>query len=312
MALMVRLKTMHFAMFAYHEFKSGDTELAWHHLGLTLASRYKMTVLPPYNAAREDQNIAVIKSILVHGFWPTRSGVGSTSEKNIVIVGFPRSGSTLLERILDAHPQIVGTGEDSVFNGMLGEVRDGIIQASATGSLVSVVQAFANRIDSITRERWAELERNSNGEESSSIEPRYFVDKMLSNYKNIGFIHMLYPDALILHIAREPMDTVFSSFKHEFPPGKLDYTSDMESLAHMYRNYREIMDHWDEHLAGQVTHIRYEDIVHDKRLEWQKVLNFHKKKHAVNTHPTNQVQKGIQYIKIVCRLGSDMQVIYSL
>ena len=114
---------------------------------------------------------------------------------------------------------------------------------------------------------------------------------MLSNYMTIGFVHMLYPDALILHIAREPMDTVFSSFKHEFPPGKLDYTSDMESLAHMYRNYREIMDHWDEHLAGQVTHIRYEDIVHDKRLEWQKVLNFHKKKHAVNTHSPNQVRK---------------------
>ena len=195
---------------------------------------------------------------------------------------------------------------------MVGEVRDGIIQASATDSLHIVVQPFANRIDKITRERWAELERNSNGEESSSIEPRYFVDKMLSNYMTIGFVHMLYPDALILHIAREPMDTVFSSFKHEFPPGKLDYTSDMESLAHMYRNYREIMDHWDEHLAGQVTHIRYEDIVHDKRLEWQKVLNFHKKKHAVNTHSTNQVRKGIQYIKIVCRLGSDMQVIYSL
>ena len=301
MALMVRLKTMHFAMFAYHESKSGDNELAWHHL--TLASRYKMAVLPPYNAAREDQNIAVIKSIFVHGFWP--SGVGSTSRKPIFIVGFPRSGSTLLERILDAHPQIVGTGEDSVFNGMLGEVRDGIIQASATGSLVSVVQAFANRIDSITRERWAELERNSNGEESSSIEPRYFVDKMLSNYKNIGFIHMLYPDALILHIAREPMDTVFSSFKHEFPPGKLDYTSDMESLAHMYRNYREIMDHWDEHLPGRVTHIRYEDIVHDKTgmsksiiaatgLDWDDdILNFHKKKQAVNTHSTTQVRKGI-------------------
>ncbi len=169
MALMVRLKTMHFAMFAYHESKSGDNELAWHHL--TLASRYKMAVLPPYNAAREDQNIAVIKSIFVHGFWP--SGVGSTSRRPIFIVGLPRSGSKLLERILDAHPQIVGTGEDSVFNGMVGEeVQDGIIQASATDSLHIVVQPFAKRIDKITRERWAELERNSNGEESSSIEPR--------------------------------------------------------------------------------------------------------------------------------------------
>ncbi len=300
MVLTVRLKTMYFAMSAYHEYKTGDTDLAWHYL--TLASKYKMAVLPPYDEVREDKNIAVIKSIFVDGFWP--QGVGSTSRKPIFIVGFPRSGSTLLERILDAHPQIVGTGEDSVFNGMLSEVRDGIIQASSNGSLSVVVQTFANRIDKITKERWIELERNSN-EEGSSVEPAHYVDKMLSNYLNIGFIHMLYPNALIFHISREPMDTVYSSFKHEFPPGKLDYTSDFHSLAHMYRKYREIMDHWDRHLPGRVIHIRYEDIVRDKTdmaksiiaatgLDWDDdILNFHKKKQAVNTHSTTQVRRGI-------------------
>ncbi len=301
-ALLVRLKTMHFAMFAYHEFKSGDNELAWHHL--TMASEYKMTLLPPYNAHAEAQNIGIIKNIFVKGFWP--AGVGSTSRKPIFIVGFPRSGSTLLESILNAHPQIVGTGEDSVFNGMLGEIRDGIIQASVNGSLRSVVDSFVKTVDGVTRDRWVKLERNSNSEEEKiSVEPEYFVDKMLSNYMNIGFIHMLYPDALIFHIAREPMDTVYSAYKHEFPPGKLDYTSNFESLAHMYRGYREIMDHWDEHLPGRITHIRYEDIVENKNemtkkiiaatgLKWDNdVLNFHKKNHAVNTHSTLQVRKDV-------------------
>lgn len=116
---------------------------------------------------------------------------------------------------------------------------------------------------------------------------------------------MLFPKALILHVIREPMDTVFSAFKHEFPPGTLDYTSDFTSLAELYHSYRDLMDHWDKELPGRVTHVRYEDLVHDMPgmakaiiratgLEWHDdILDFHKKKHAVNTLSTTQVRKGI-------------------
>jgi hypothetical protein len=116
---------------------------------------------------------------------------------------------------------------------------------------------------------------------------------------------MLYPHALILHVVREPMDTLFSAYKHEFPSGTLDYTCDFESLAELYRAYREIMEHWDKVLPGRVTHIRYEDMVIDMpgvakkiieaaELPWNEtVLDFHKKKHAVNTLSTTQVRKGL-------------------
>ena len=116
---------------------------------------------------------------------------------------------------------------------------------------------------------------------------------------------MLYPNALILHVVREPMDTLFSAYKHEFPSGTLDYTCKFESLAELYRAYREIMDHWDAVLPGRVTHIRYEDMVNDMPgvakkiieatgLPWDEtVLDFHKKKHAVNTLSTTQVRKGV-------------------
>lgn len=62
---------------------------------------------------------------------------------------------------------------------------------------------------------------------------------------------MLFPKALILHVIREPMDTIFSAYKHEFPPGTLDYTSDFESLAELYHSYRDLMDHWDKELPGR-------------------------------------------------------------
>lgn len=128
---------------------------------------------------------------------------------------------------------------------------------------------------------------------------------MLTNYHNVGFIHMLYPNALILHVVREPMDTLFSAYKHEFPPGTLDYTSDFSALAELYEAYRDVMDHWDTALPGRVTHIKYEDMVNDMPgvaraiidatgLPWdESVLDFHKKKHAVNTLSSTQVRKGV-------------------
>ena len=116
---------------------------------------------------------------------------------------------------------------------------------------------------------------------------------------------MLFPNALILHVAREPMDTIFSAYKHEFPSGTLDYTSQFDSLAELYHAYRDLIEHWDRVLPGRVTHIRYEDMVHDMPnvarkiieatgMDWDdSVLDFHKKKQAVNTLSTTQVRKGI-------------------
>lgn len=249
--------------------------------------------------------------------------MGSQSRTPIFIIGFPRSGSTLLERVLDSHPLIVGTGEDSVFNGMLGQIRNAIVDASMSGSaqvLQEVVKEQANKVLTATRERWEEIDRNTANEHDhiqphcdanqdkercKNVYPKRFADKMLHNYMNVGFIHLLFPNSLILHTSRNPMDTLFSAFKYDFPPGSLDHTSDFKSLSHMYRGYRDIIDHWDRVLPGRVTHVRYEDMVDHMpgiakavigatRLPWDPdVLNFHKKKHAVNTHSTTQVRKPV-------------------
>ena len=118
------------------------------------------------------------------------------------------------------------------------------------------MQTQADFVVNGMRERWATTSKFSSPDESQM--PQRFVDKMLTNYMNVGFIHMVFPNALILHISRNPMDTIFSAYKHDFPTGPLDYLSEFESLARIYDGYRQMMDHWDTVLPGRVTHIRYD------------------------------------------------------
>lgn len=264
-----------------------------------------MSALPDWSAGFESQKISATKQIFQRGFWP--KDVGSESKLPVFIIGFVRSGSTLLERVLDAHPQIVGTGENSVFNGQLDHIRNRIVETSMLGDtneLKKVIKLLADDVVDEMRNRQKMVAAGEN-RAADGEEPLRYVDKMLTNYYNVGFIHMLFPNALILHVAREPMDTIFSAYKHEFPSGTLDYTSDFPSLAELYHGYRDLMDHWDRELPGRVTHIRYEDMVNDMPgvarkiieatgLDWDDgVLDFHKKKQAVNTLSTTQVRKGV-------------------
>jgi len=259
-----------------------------------------MSTIEPFNYDFERQKVETTQQIFHKGFFP--EGVGSSSSVPIFIIGFVRSGSTLLERLLDSHPQIVGTGENSVFNGQLDHIRNKIVETSIMDSsnLSTVIEKLADGVVTEMVQRWRMV---SNVDKDYT--PEKMVDKMLTNYYNVGFIHMLFPNALILHVAREPMDTLLSAYKHEFPPGSLDYTSSYDSLAELYHSYRNLMDHWDKELPGRVTHVRYEDMVNDMpgvarkiidaaSLEWdESVLDFHKKKHAVNTLSTTQVRKGV-------------------
>ncbi|KAL3805641.1 hypothetical protein HJC23_005885 [Cyclotella cryptica] len=309
------LKRMHHAMFQYHDVKTKDAPEAWAHLHK--GNEYKMSTVAPFNHEFEKQRVQAVKHVFVKNFFP--EGIGSQTRTPIFIIGFVRSGSTLLERILDAHPLIVGTGEDSVFNGRLDYIRNEIVAASQEGALSilhNTVKKLADDVVADMIERWEIIDANSRSVDPDQDEdtetkkeegekPIRFADKMLTNYMNVGFIHLLFPNALILHVAREPMDTIFSAYKHDFPPGGLDYTSEFKGLAQLYHSYRDVMEHWDTVLPGRVTHIRYEDMVTDlpnvapKIIEaagvpWDPtVLDFHKKKHAVNTLSTTQVRKGV-------------------
>ena len=299
-ALSNPLRRFHHAMFVYHERKTKDYNAAWDHL--TKAHHFKHNTLPSFPYGSERAKLDQIKTVFQEGFWP--SGLGSPTRAPIFVIGFARSGSTLLERILDAHPQIFGMSENSVFNGSLESVRQRIVEASVTGEtslLPKLTEEMADNVVADMHERWRAVDSSS----SHQGPPARFVDKMLTNYMNIGLIQMLYPNALILHVIREPMDTIFSCFKHDFPADRLAYTGNSEALAELYNTYRDTMIHWDDVLPGRVTHVRYEDLVYDTPglaraiiestgLPWdESVLDFHNKKQYVNTYSTTQVRKKV-------------------
>jgi tetratricopeptide (TPR) repeat protein len=170
------LARLYHVLFIYHDAKTNDTDAAWS--SLTNAYRFKMKSLPPWNNGFETQKVQFTKQIFHAGFWPD---VGSSSDTPIFIIGFVRSGSTLLERILDAHPDIVGTGENSVFNGQLDEIRNKIVQTSMSGDtneLKDEVERLAEGVVTEMEKRWDMVADRAAGHHK----PRKYVDKMLTNY----------------------------------------------------------------------------------------------------------------------------------
>ena len=306
----VPLRRLHYALFNYYDLKTKDVDTAYQHLSLAAEYAVKSSdVKNDYHYLEaQQQQINNIKAIFNQAFFESNFRLGHSSNLPIFIVGFYRSGSTLTERVLDAHPDIIGLGEDSVLNNKLENIRNEIVRVSTTGGdLAAVIESLADDVIDEIKKRWTIIRKGKTEslQDDKSRTPKRYVDKMLGNYRNIGFIHLLFPNALILHVIREPMDTVFSSFKHDFSSAALDHTNDFRALAQAYRGYRELMEHWDYVLPGRIKHIKYEDMVNDMpgvaksiiratQLPWHNsVLDFHKKKQAVNTLSTTQVRKGV-------------------
>lgn len=217
----------------------------------------------------ESQRTSLILQIFKRGFWP--SGVGSTSKLPVFIVGMMRSGSTLLETILDAHPNVFGLGEDSIFNSQLPEVKEHVVQA-ASGSSEQVREVVARDAKLITTKMIALAKEMD--EDSSKGKILRIVDKMLFNYRNIGFIHLLFPQAVILHTVRDPMDTLLSCFTQKFDDKGLEWAFQPDTLVDMYLDYLVLMNHFRNELPGRVLDINYEEVVrHPDRIIKNLIVN---------------------------------------
>jgi tetratricopeptide (TPR) repeat protein len=221
-------------------------------------SRYRPEII--------ERNTRLQEAVCTREFFRARENVGAASDAPILIVGLPRSGSTLLEQILASHSRVEGTQELADIPRMVLELqgREADLNDPRYPAVLADLKApdFARLGEKYLAD--TRIYRTD--------KPR-FIDKMPNNFRHIGLIHLILPNARIIDARREPMACCFSNFKQLFANGQ-EFTYSIEDIARYYRTYLELMAHWDTALPGKVLRVIYEEVVDDLEGNVRRILDF--------------------------------------
>jgi tetratricopeptide (TPR) repeat protein len=251
-----------------------------------------------YDADAASAQVAAAKALYTPAFFAARAGVGYDEVAPIFILGMPRSGSTLIEQILASHSNVEATSELSIVTRMAVALGGGPGDAGKAGYLKSVA--------TLEPEAFAALGRTyvDRTRIYRQTERPVFTDKQPVNWEFIGFIRLMLPRAKIVDARRHPVASCFSAFKHFFPYG-LHFTYDLKELARYYRDYMDLMEHFDAVLPGYVHRVMYEDMVADTEGAVRRLLDycelpfeasclrFWETQRAVSTASSQQVRQPI-------------------
>jgi tetratricopeptide (TPR) repeat protein len=199
-------------------------------------------------------------------FFAARTSFGVPDPDAIFILGLPRSGSTLIEQILASHSQVEGTQELSDVQGIVLEMKQhqsDLDDPRYPGVLAKLAPEEFRGMG----ERYMTDTRAYRGDEP------FFIDKMPNNFRHIGLIHLMMPNAKIIDVRRAPMACCFSNLKQLFARGQ-EFTYSIEDIARYYRTYLDLMRHWDAVLPGRVLRVCYEDVVEDLDGNVRRILDF--------------------------------------
>ena len=218
----------------------------------------------PFDAAAFEDKCRRVAATFSAEFLNARSGSGLADAAPIFIVGLPRSGSTLVEQVLASHSQVEGTME-------LPHILRYVRELDNRGG---VTDAYPESAGELSPQQLSALGRRFLDETRIYRSGRArFIDKMPNNFSHIGLIHLMLPQATIIDVRRNPMDACFSAFKQHFAQGQ-SFSYDLEDLGRYYRNYVDLMDHWDAVLPGKVFHLAYENLVRDTEAQVRQLLGF--------------------------------------
>jgi len=252
-------------------------------------SRYRPEILET-NTRRQQE-------VCTRAFFAQRQGCGAGDRDPIFILGLPRAGSTLIEQILASHSRVEGTQELADIPRMVTELQGrepdldnprypGVLAQLAPADLLALGERYL---------RETRVFRSGRPE---------FIDKNPNNFRHIGLIHLILPNARIIDARREPMACCFSNLKQLFANGQ-EFTYSIEDIARYYRTYLELMRHWDAVLPGRVLRVLHEDVVDDLDGNVRRILDFcgldfepacvefHKTARSVRTASSEQVRQPI-------------------
>jgi hypothetical protein len=191
---------------------------------------------------------------------------GCETNDPIFILGLPRAGSTLIEQILASHSMIDGTLELPNILSIAQNLRGDDIYGKEGN--------YPKAMQSLSLEQRLDLGKNfiNDTKIHRKNAPR-FTDKMPNNFRHIGLIHLIMPNAKIIDARRYPLDCCFSMFKQLFAQGQ-EFTYGLAEAASYYNSYVKLMDHWDKVLPNKVLRVNNEDVIDDLEGEVARLLEF--------------------------------------
>jgi tetratricopeptide (TPR) repeat protein len=244
----------------------------------------------PYDPDETTAQVRRAQALFTPQFFAERADAGSARDAPIFIVGLPRAGSTLIEQILASHSQVEGTMELP----NIGFIARGLGPAypEALGDLSpAALTALGERYLAETTVH-------------RKLARPFFIDKMPNNFLHSGMIHTILPHARIIDARRHPLGSGFSAFKQHFAQGQ-SFSYDLTDLGRYYRDYVELMDHFDAVLPGRVHRVLYEDLIEDTEREVSRLLaycglpfeegclRFYENSRTVRTVSSEQVRRPI-------------------
>ncbi|MGI9482472.1 MAG: tetratricopeptide repeat-containing sulfotransferase family protein [Hyphomicrobiales bacterium] len=211
----------------------------------------------PFNAAHHFETMDKLARVFSKEFMASKKGQGDPRNGPIFIVGMPRSGTTLVETILAAYPEVYSGGE-----------RNMMLQ------FINTLPGFPESIAGKDAGWAAENGRLLYDDMFSKAEDAKFVtDKLPGNYANIGLIGWLMPNAKFIYCKREPMDNCLSCYEQNFRSG-LRYAYDLKSLGEAYRAHQQIIDHWVENSPHSIHIVEYEKLVNEPEAHARAFIEF--------------------------------------
>jgi tetratricopeptide (TPR) repeat protein len=244
-----------------------------------------------------ERNARLQAEVCTREFFSARQGVGSPDPSPIFIVGLPRSGSTLLEQILASHTQVEGTMELADIPRMVQELQGRETKDSIPRYPGILAESTPEDLRRLGERYLADTRVYRTGKP-------FFIDKMPNNFRHLGLIHLILPNAKIIDARRDPLACCFSNYKQLFASGQ-QFTYSVEDITRYYKMYVDLMAHWDWALPGKILRIQHEDIVEDLEANVRRILEFcnlefepacvefHKTDRRVHTASSEQVRQPI-------------------
>ncbi len=279
---------LHFALAkAYDDLKRRDAAFEQWQKGNAIKRR-----LISYDEAVVELSFHAVATAFTPAVMQAHRMSGHPSELPIFIVGMPRSGTSLVEQMLASHPAVFGAGELLYVNDLIAGNHGGKHYPSGIAALPGT--AF-HRFGQLYSERLGAL----------APEAKRVVDKLPANFRHLGLIRLALPNARILHVRRDPVDTCFSCYSKLFLNG-LNFAYDLGELGRYYKRYEALMAHWHAVLpGGAILDVQYETLAENFEaearrivafcgLEWNKrCLRFYQTDRAVRTHSQSQVRQPL-------------------